>query len=461
MAKETPTSTKNGAGVNETNGIAHQKGQTGTLYGQTCSENNLRNLFHISLRALFWPHRYDKSIFGLPYTWFIPHREYSELTMLDLWRPLRMAAWFKDMALPAFSQEPPDLARTFLPPVIHELVWRPTTFFQQPDPYDSVTSFPRERWFYINGILWNDEITRLNAVLLSRMFHRPLTVIHNPTASFPLDLYECAVGKAFKTRPRPERPGTMTEPALKATQAILSALREPALDKVVVLAYSQGTIIAANVLRAIGRVLALETASEKAKETDGKASTQETSPDRNGISPEVYAGMNRLLDEMVGKVTNEPMQALRSMLAEDFLSFYSYVKEFKKDAGKKHPLKKLEIYTFANCADRMKYIDDSDGEPYPWLEHFANECDLVARLGILSPLFDPLNEEAPVDIDGPAYERLDAWGHLLAEHYLYAIDDYLSCKGPCSNPYPLRPQNRGTCQDEPRLYQYFQGKRPV
>ena len=40
-------------------------------------------------------------------------------------------------------------------------------------------------------------------------------------------------------------------------------------------------------------------------------------------------------------------------------------------------MKKLEIYSFANCASRMNYVYDK----YPYMEHFANGEDFVARLG--------------------------------------------------------------------------------
>jgi len=44
---------------------------------------------------------------------------------------------------------------------------------------------------------------------------------------------------------------------------------------------------------------------------------------------------------------------------------------------------KLEIYAFANCATRMPYIDGD--LCVPWLESYGNQWDLVARLGMLAP----------------------------------------------------------------------------
>ena len=104
----------------------------------------------------------------------------------------------------------------------------------------------------------------------------------------------------------------------------------------------------------------------------------------------------------------------------------------------------------------MRYVYPSRQVPY--MEHFANERDVIARLGILSPLRD--GPEALIEIDGPVFEQKAAWGHLLNEHYLTPIDDYLYpgeqkyCRE--EDPYP----DGGQRPQKPRLYEYFHGKRP-
>ncbi len=403
-------------------------------------ENDLASLLRIVRAALFGPPDYLTSLFGPPYTWVLPHRRYSELTILDLWHPLRAAAFLGELTLPAFTREPPDLVRTLLPPLLHEWVWRPGVAFQQPDPYGSVTSFPRERWFFVNGVATNEAVVRMNAALLSRLFHRPLTVLHNPSASLLLDLVECAIGKAFTKRPKIDVPGTMTEPALRATQAILSALSETSLDRVVLLAHSQGTIIASNVLRAIRRVLAPRHRLGRWVREEGKRSMPRT----------VRTEAQTLVADLAGRPGNEPRQLLHDDLAHTVVRFGEAVKATRGEA-----LEKLEVYTFANCADRMRCVAPG----IPRIEHFANECDLVARLGVLSPLADAEDHNAPIRIDGPVYEARGTWGHLLNEHYLYRIYDYLSAGNDTGdNPYPLAPGAKGPSR--PRLYAYFQGGRP-
>lgn len=110
-------------------------------------------------------------------------------------------------------------------------------------------------------------------------------------------------------------------------------------------------------------------------------------------------------------------------------------------------LKKLEIYAFANCATTMTRVD---GKNYPHIESYGNENDIVARLGCLSPDQSGLG----IRIDGETYHAKDKWGHLLNAHYLFGIYDHLT--GKAQNPY--RAYDIGK---SPRLYEYFQGKKPV
>jgi hypothetical protein len=122
-----------------------------------------------------------------------------------------------------------------------------------------------------------------------------------------------------------------------------------------------------------------------------------------------------------------------------------YVKPFEN-------IKKLEIYTFANCADNMEYIQDMQtetGHPVPFIENFANGNDLVARLGMLSPR----KELWDICIDGDMYVRKDAWGHLLNAHYLNGFDTRRSDY----SPFRSLTRNGAT----PRLFGYIDGNTPL
>lgn len=79
---------------------------------------------------------------------------------------------------------------------------------------------------------------------------------------------------------------------------------------------------------------------------------------------------------------------------------------------------KLEVYTFASAADEMV-----GGEHYS--EHFANNYDYVARIGVISYKHD---------YAGNVYERKNGCGHLLNIHYLkpFAAGDFCGYKSKLS-----------------------------
>lgn len=398
--------------------------------------NAWRQLLDIVLAALkMFPPLYVQSIFGPLWSWLPPFRSLSEFTIIDLWRLPRTVDFLVDVTVPAHSHAPGPWARTLLPPLVQHWFWRPSGYFQQPDPFDAVTSYSNERWFFLNGVATNEPVAALNSQLISAMFRRPVTVIHNQTDSLLLDLVQCAIGKSFKVNPYLTMPQTMTEPDVKATVALLETLPDPAVQRVVLLAHSQGTIITANVLRALSHAFqALRNVPER-----GEAALDGLDFLGRLVLPYLRPAQ---LDGMTQTAIDAHVTAL---------------------------IGKLEVYTFANCANVMSYIlhvdvPGNDGTSshtigLPYIENFANQFDLVARLGVLSPLRSA--PDSPIHIDGPLFLKtsLDAWGHLLNQHYLFGIDDYLAAPaGTVPDPYPYA--GNAIPPPRPRLYGYFAGATP-
>jgi len=387
-------------------------------------DNRWRDLAAVGLEALrIRPPDYVRSVFGAPRDWLPPHRRCSEYNILNPWQSLTTARFLLDIGLPSSAATEPDWARALFPAFVNRRFWHPTGFFRQPDEYGGTYSFPDEHWFFINGIATNEDVAKLKSAYLAHLFHRPVTVIQNATNSLALDLFECVIGKGFTRRPDAADRLSMTEPAWRATAAILEALNADCTRRVVVIAHSQGTIIMANVLLAVSRALRRDT----------------------------HKQWDAFTNQLMGSPDTQTRKILRDSIAHSLASLTGVG---KGDTYER--LSKLEIYTFANCADRMRHVYPSGKIPY--MEHFANEMDLVARLGVLSPQRGI--EGAKISIDGPVFERKGAWGHLLNEHYLAPIDDYLypeerGLDGE-RNPFPAADSTRGT----PRLYEYFHGKTP-
>lgn len=375
-----------------------------------------RELLGIAVGALeMWPPSYIRSILGPVSTWLPPQDPYSEFSMLDPWRLRRALKYIIDITVPSVSAAPPAFLATLLPPAIEDLFFVQTEVLHRPDYYADYTSFPKEKWFFINGILTNGDVAQLNAALISYLFHRPVTLIQNATDGALADLFECALGKEWY------RATSSTEAARIAFPALYDALKDREKKKVVVLCHSQGTIIMADVLDALKRI----PAAVKAAAPEAALETLEAAPP-----------VHITLDDM-----------------------YLDLRDFEPLSPEEWA--KLEVYFFATCANDIRHQARLEGGwPVPWLEHFGNERDLVARLGMLS-------DREPVHIEGAHYVRPGAYGHLLNIDYLLPIRDAQKRgrkQGGRSDALPfvrtkIEPAEYAYT-DVPRLYEYLNGGSP-
>jgi hypothetical protein len=192
------------------------------------------------------------------------------------------------------------------------------------------------------------------------------------------------------------------------------ALKNPATDRIVIVAHSQGTLISAVMLRLLKFLYA-------------------------------PGGRRRLTGQELETERNELRRAGVWLDTRDF------------DDITEEELAELEIYCFANCATTMRYVDRR--RRLPWIESFGNENDLVAGLGMLAP--DPCGEG--IAIDGPLWLHRCAWGHLLNIHYLRAID--LNQRdgqrpGPATGTSAPYEAFKNANAAQPRLYGYINRARP-
>ena len=232
-------------------------------------------------------------------------------------------------------------------------------------------------------------------------FIGPITLIQNSTSSVLTDLYQCALDKEG---------WRITEPTTKAFPVIYDALKDRQKKRVVVIAHSQGTIVAAAVLKLLKQI---------------------TQPRRAARGPEPAAAY-------------APPEFVYPDDAPLDLSEFERLEEAE--------LAKLELYCFATCANVMTQY--RPGVPY--LEHFGNANDIVARLGMLAPAPDRWE----VRIDGSRFVRPGAWGHLLNAHYLYPIADVQRQgrrRGGSDSALPFVSLDANSV---PRLYGYINGGTP-
>ena len=365
---------------------------------------SVANLWRITRDALAMrPPLYVSSILGMPWTWLPPHHRYSEFRIIDPWRLGRTLKFLINTTVPSLPRTPPP----FGPPFLNQFFWQPSVILQRPDQNGNYTTFPDEAWFFVNGIMTNDAVAQINAAYLAHLFHRPVTLIQNSTDSLLIDLLQCAAGKQWRRN---------TEPAITAFPVLYDALRSPHKRKVVLIAHSQGTIIASNLLRMLARVYQVPEAPPRF------APPEFVFPDQADINFDDF----------------EPLGPAE--------------------------LAKLEVYCFATCANQLKYVGWSEelDRSTPWIEHFGNEKDLVCRLGMLAP--DPA--AWGIDIDGPRYARTGFWGHLLNAHYLVGIEESQKDgrkRGSRGGSGPFRLLDAATYPSgtSPRLFDYINGGSPA
>ncbi|WP_146155041.1 esterase/lipase family protein [Photobacterium lipolyticum] len=136
-----------------------------------------------------------------------------------------------------------------LPPFKKECKIKP---LHPPVDVHKITPTPNETWFFLNGIGTNEDMAKVNARMLSDIFKRPITLLHNPGNGFMADLIEVMKGRAFNLNT------AIAESARDHIWSELKIVKEKmrAADKemeksykVVVIAHSQGGLIISNVVR--------------------------------------------------------------------------------------------------------------------------------------------------------------------------------------------------------------------
>jgi hypothetical protein len=307
-------------------------------------ETRIRDLLRIAIEALaIKPPDYPRSIFGPPETWLHPSNGYSEFTMIDPRQPSKALRYLRATSLITL----PLAAPGFVPTLLSNLFFHPT---QVIPPKTGDQRFPEETWFFINGIMTNEDVAKLKEW------------------------------------------DVMTEPLTVALPVIHRELQRREKTKVVLIAHSQGTIIAGDVLEILKDLVKKESKefargglSSATLRYD--AAVQERQEQSRSLARAWPEGMQKAAEGLSG-------------------SRFDSLEPLSLDE-----LKKLEIYCFANCASTMTQYERG----VPLIESFGNEKDIVARLGMLS-------KKGAIEIHGSGWKSRNAWGHLLNEHYLTLIE---------------------------------------
>jgi hypothetical protein len=96
-----------------------------------------------------------------------------------------------------------------------------------------------ERWFFLNGCCVSGHNVQQNADVLAETFGRPIFAVHNRTYGVIGDLFECILQRSFNL---------FTEETRVCYEYVKAYCADPEVKKVVLIAHSQGCIMASQIL---------------------------------------------------------------------------------------------------------------------------------------------------------------------------------------------------------------------
>jgi len=97
----------------------------------------------------------------------------------------------------------------------------------------------KEVWIEVNGICTDREFQETNGKHIAAIFQREIKLFWNPTQGLLFDLIECMMGRTFNG---------LTLVAKKLGMILEEELKRNDIEKVVLIAHSQGAIIASNAI---------------------------------------------------------------------------------------------------------------------------------------------------------------------------------------------------------------------
>jgi hypothetical protein len=194
-------------------------------------------------------------VLGTPYSWpllLVDATEAGQRTAMDLFWfrgpigtilgslfTVYKTIFFLPFECPKFLE--------WLPAWIKWLLFRQPEKLYPPKPeHLDKAKVKNEYWIFVNGVATTSQIAFNDVDKLYDLFSRPIWLCHNPTDGILVDLLECVADKLgffseyWEPRPRRSVMGALKE-ALKQAE-------EGKYTRVVLIAHSQGTIIASNAL---------------------------------------------------------------------------------------------------------------------------------------------------------------------------------------------------------------------
>ncbi|KAF2139314.1 uncharacterized protein K452DRAFT_75157 [Aplosporella prunicola CBS 121167] len=206
--------------------------------------------------------------------------------------------------------------------------------------------FGKERWHFINGIATNYDGLQTTCDRLAATFRRRIIGVHNRSYGVIGDVLECMIQRCF----------SYNTSDVRCTYEVLKLhILDPSVDKVVVIAHSQGGII-------------------------------------------ISLALDRMFAEM-------PSRALSKL---EIYTFGSAASHFN------NPLTHSSLTSLIHATSTPQTLLPRPTHVIPTIEHYANELDLVPRWGVVNSA----RHCTATRYAGRVFIAKGASGHLFNEHYL-------------------------------------------
>lgn len=237
-----------------------------------------------------------------------------------------------------------------------------------------------EKWMFINGVATSHSQLRKTVDNLSATFKRPVTGIHNRSYGLVGDLIECLIQRSFAYH---------TQDIRIAEAALIQALKDDTISKVVVIAHSQGGIVISLALDRLYCILPAEVFTKLEIYTFGSAAASFHNPLTKHVPSEPASPTT---SRILRKATTDTTMTMTSAADGDARGFSE-----------------------PEIPNRLIHT----------IEHYVNGRDLVPRWGVLYHILLSTGST----YSGRVFVHEHASGHLFDEHYLAVMFPLLKLKG--------------------------------
>ncbi|KAL2872842.1 uncharacterized protein BJX67DRAFT_376625 [Aspergillus lucknowensis] len=208
-----------------------------------------------------------------------------------------------------------------------------------------------ELWFFVNGIATGHHWHQSNLDLLAETFGREIVGIHNPTKGLILDLIECLIQRDLDYKTVAIRQGRAQ---------LRGALVAPATKKVVLIAHSQGGIIAASIVDWLFGELSYTQMQKLEVYTLASAARQFRNP-LIADEPRKHDQDHKHEDRALTRNIQQPRRQMHGERVIKYIEHYANTKDFVSNIGVLQFTTPVAAYSSQSLFSGVVFIREGSG----------------------------------------------------------------------------------------------------